>query len=119
MDIRSRLHVMVDDILGDDPRTALIAFRELSGEQLPWLEQRVVALARRDEWAWARIARLLGRSRQQVHQRFRTLTPALPHDPMAAHRRWETEAARLLANVTGRASNARATSNSDDEAIPW
>lgn len=34
---------MVDDILGEDPRAALIAYRELSGEQLPWLEQRIAA----------------------------------------------------------------------------
>ena len=96
MDIRGRLHLMIDDILGQDPRAALIAMRELNDHHVPWLEQRVVSLARRERWTWARIARLRGRSRQHVHQRFKTITPTLPHDPMADHRRWELESIRVL-----------------------
>ncbi len=119
MDIRTRLHHLVDDILGEDPRAALIAYRELSDAQLPWLEQRVVALARREQWAWARIARLLGRSRQQVHRRFRTILPTLPHDPMAAHRRWELETTRLLAAVTKASTDVPSSWESGDEAVPW
>lgn len=112
---------MIDDILGQDPRDALIALRELNTHQMHWLEERVVALARRDEWSWARIARLLGQSRQHVHQRFKTLVPSLPHDPMAEHRRWELETARLIAEVRrGRSGKAHADANSDDdEAVPW
>jgi IS30 family transposase len=34
-------------------------------------ERHVVGSARRDGYSWARIARLLGRSRQAVQQRFR------------------------------------------------
>jgi AraC-like DNA-binding protein len=121
MNIRARLHTMIDDILGQDPRDALIALRELNTHQMPWLEERVVALARRDEWSWARIARLLGQSRQQVHRRFRLLAPSLPHDPMAEHRRWELETARLIAEVRrGRSSSAIVGDNhNDDEAVPW
>ena len=117
MDIRTRLHHMVDDVLGQDPRAALIAFHELYDAQMPWLEQRVVALARRERWSWARIARLLGRSRQDVHRRLRTIAPALPHDPHAEYRRWELETQRWR---TGRRPAAIAAAGSaDDEAVPW
>ena len=119
MDIRMRLHAMIDDILGQEPRDALIAFRELNTHQMPWLEKRVVALARRDDWSWARIARLLGRSRQQVHLRFRSLAPSLPHDPMAEYRRWELETTRLIAAAQrGRTATAY-DEGTDDEAVPW
>ena len=120
MDIRIRLHNLVDGILGEDPRAALIAFHELHDAQMPWLEQRVVALARRERWSWARIARLLGRSRQDVHKRLRTITPALPHDPYAEYRRWELETQRWRAGrrLATAAAIAIAT-NPDNEAIPW
>lgn len=78
MDIRDELHELVDDVVGDDPRRALMAYRRLSGDELGWLEQRVVALARRNEWSWGRIARILGRSRQSVHRRFASLGSQLP-----------------------------------------
>ena len=111
MDIRGRLHLMIDDILSDDPRAALIALRELSDHHIPWLEQRVVVLARRERWAWARIARLRGRSRQQIHKQFRTIAPTIPHDPMAASRRWELESIRLL--------NEYKAGSSNDEVAGW
>jgi hypothetical protein len=75
MDIQRRLHAMIDDILGQDDRNALIAFHELHDHQMPWLEQRVIALARRENWGWARIGRLLDRSRQHLHQRFGKIVP--------------------------------------------
>ena len=108
---------MIDDVLGQDPRRALIAFHELNDTQMPWLEQRVVALAGRDDWSWARIARLLGRSRQDVHRRLRTIVPALPHDPCADYRRWEIETERWR---TGRMPDVTAAAmKPEDEAIPW
>ena len=110
MNILSRLHIMIDDIFSEDPRTAIIAFRELNDHHMPWLEKRVVALARREHWGWARIARLLGRSRQDIHKRFRAMVPSLPHDPLAEYHRWELETARLA--KTGGMSPG-------DEAIPW
>ena len=114
MDIRGRLHLLIDDILSDDPRAALIALREFSDHHLPWLEQRVVVLARREQWAWARIARLRGRSRQQIHKQFRTIAPTIPHDPMADHHRWEAESLRVLKHYKTGKPNAL-----DDEVIGW
>lgn len=115
---------MIDDILGEDPRAALIALRELSDHHIPWLEQRVVVLARRERWAWARIARLRGRSRQHVHQRFKGMTPSLPHDPMADQRRCELEAIRVLNEYKaakpwpGHPPGSH-PSDTDDEVIAW
>ena len=54
-----QLHIIVEDWLGDDARRALIAYHRLVDDELPWIEQRVVGLARRDGWSWARIGRLL------------------------------------------------------------
>ena len=73
--VRDELRRLVDEVLGDDPRTALVAYRDLADRQLPWVEQRVVALARREGLNWAQIARQLGRSRQAVQRRFVTIVP--------------------------------------------
>jgi len=37
MDIRGTLHQLVDDMLDQDPRRALIAYRLMAHEHLPWL----------------------------------------------------------------------------------
>lgn len=66
--LRDDLDTLLDAILGDDPKQALAAYRDLADRQLPWLEQRVVALARRDGLNWAVIGRLLGRTRQTVRE---------------------------------------------------
>ena len=71
--MRDDLDTLLDAILGDDPKQALAAYRDLADRQLPWLEQRVVALARRDGLNWAVIGRLLGRTRQTVRERFGTI----------------------------------------------
>lgn len=57
-------------MLSDDPRTALIALRRLIDDELPWLQQKVVAMARCAGWNWATIGRLLNRDRTSVRQRF-------------------------------------------------
>lgn len=75
MNVRTDLHRLIDEVLDDDPRPALIAYRRLAKEPLPWLEQRVVALARRDGRNWAKIGRLLDVSRAALHARFRTIVP--------------------------------------------
>lgn len=67
------IHRHVDAAGGDDPREALIAVRKLINDDLPWLERWAVDVARRDMWSWARISRLLMRSRQGVRQRFGAL----------------------------------------------
>ena len=67
----AEIHRHVDAAAGDDPRQALIAVRKLINDDVPWLERRAIVLARRQSWDWARIARLLIRSRQAVRERFR------------------------------------------------
>jgi hypothetical protein len=67
----------VDEALGDDPRIALIAARKLLRDDVPWLELRAVRHARVYGYNWARIGRLLQRSRQALRSRYRA------HAPMA------------------------------------
>lgn len=61
---------LVRQVLGDDPREALICHRILVEIYLPWLLRRAVGRARAEQRTWSGIARLLGRSRQAVQQRF-------------------------------------------------
>ena len=61
------------EALGDDPRLALAAVRLLAEEDVPWLEARAVRYARWRGYSWARIGRLLLRSRQSVRERFHHL----------------------------------------------
>ena len=64
------LHSLIDDMISDDSRRALAAYRRFANEHLPWLERRAVLAGRQRGDSWAAIARLLGRSRQSVQQRF-------------------------------------------------
>jgi hypothetical protein len=70
MSVQVELHRLIDDVLGEDSKRALAAYRRLADDHLPWLERRAVLLARRRGASWAAIGRLLGRSRQSVQQRF-------------------------------------------------
>ncbi len=70
MSTQRELHQLVDEMLGDDARRALLAYRRFTEDHLPWLERRVVLAARRRGDSWAVIGRLLGRSRQALQQRF-------------------------------------------------
>ncbi|MCU1389149.1 MAG: hypothetical protein JWL72_2487 [Ilumatobacteraceae bacterium] len=110
MNVRAQLDQLLDDVLSDDPRTALIALHRLVDDELPWIEQRVVALARREGWNWATIARLLGRSRQSVHERFRNIRLALRPDPHLA-KHVQERAYRGIAEAVRR--------NQDDDPIGW
>jgi hypothetical protein len=116
MDIRRQLHEQLDHTLGDDPRRALIAFRSLADDHLPWLEQRVVALARREGWDWGRIGRLLGRTRQSTREKFKDLRPATPIDRNAAHAKWQADTDRAIAAVRSLASFRR---QDDGDVVPW
>ena len=62
MDLRRELHLIVDHLLGDDPRTALTAYGRLEAE-LPWLLRRAAAIARADGWSDERICRFLPEQR--------------------------------------------------------
>ena len=124
MDINTRLHRLLDDALGQDPRRALLAYRQLSKEHLPWIEQRIVALARREGWSWGRMARLLGCTRQRLHQQFRHLPPSLPHDPDVDQQIERRAFNRTLDAIrSGRtADNGYGNGygyGSDDDVVPW
>jgi hypothetical protein len=83
MSAAAELHRLIDELLSDEDRRALSAYRRVADEQLPWLERRAVLLARRRGVSWAAIGRLLGRSRQAVQQRFdRAFTPAELRQPL-------------------------------------
>ena len=72
------LHRLINDALADDPRVALIACRRLSDEEFASIERRAVRRARQEGWTWARIGRLLGRTRQSVRARFADVDAAAP-----------------------------------------
>lgn len=69
MDV-GELHRLVDDLVDDDARTALVAVRRMFADLAPELEERSVRQARSEGLNWAIIGRLLGRSRQALHRRF-------------------------------------------------
>ena len=74
MNVRDDLVRVIDGLLSDDPHVALVAFRRLAVDELPWLEQRAVAVARCSGWNWATIGRMLGMSRQGSRKRFDAAT---------------------------------------------
>ena len=108
MNVGDQLHILIEDLLGDEARPALIAYRRLVEDELPWIEQRVVGLARRDGWSWARAGRLLGRSRQAVQKRFERMAPIRRPDHRAELQRHEAEFVRLLRGV-----------RSEPDPVPW
>ncbi len=87
--VRTELVGMIDDALGEEPKRALIAARQLK-EEVEWLTERSVALARREGYDWGRISRLLGITRQWARVRFKTAPPRLaPH--VVARNRYTAE----------------------------
>jgi hypothetical protein len=93
MDTRRQLHHLLDDMLSANPRTALIATKRMTGE-LSWIEQRAVGIARREGWTFARIARLLGRTRQSVHQRY----GSMPAQIVSPRNNWNRAAQKAEAD---------------------
>ena len=110
MNVRDDLVRIIDDILGDDPRAALIAFARLTEDELPWLEQRVVALARREGWNWAKIGRLLRRTRQTVRQKHHGAPLAKRRDPHLPYHRGEAKFAKLRRDLERQR---------DDDPVAW
>lgn len=125
MGIRSDLHRHLDDALAGDVQTALIAVRRLLDTELPWLERHVVGRARRSGYSWARIARLLGRSRQAVQHRFRDHDDAWcppPAEPGDLARRTNREARRELDAVRLRSRYREELARWDadgGDVVPW
>lgn len=108
------------DALGARPGVALGSMRLLVDEYLPWLERRSVHRARQQGTSWAGIARLLGRSRQSIHERFvRTVSVSevLPPPPLgsserdASERRDATRQRRRMADADG--------AELDGGLVPW
>jgi hypothetical protein len=72
------LHRLITDAVADDPRVALIACRRLADEEFASIERKAVRRARQNGWTWARIGRLLGRTRQSVRARFADVDEVAP-----------------------------------------
>lgn len=108
------------DLLAPRPGVALGSLRLLIGDYFPWLERRSVHRARAEGMSWAGIARLLGRSRQSVHERFVrpvSMSDVLPPPPL---RRLDAETAdrRNIAQQRRRVTDAD-DADLDDELVPW
>jgi hypothetical protein len=70
-----KLGTTAQQALGREPGKALAAIRRLRHE-LDDLEEAQVANALSRGWSWARIGRALGVTRQAVHRKYSTATPA-------------------------------------------
>ena len=119
MDVRRQLHRSIDEILSDDPRAALIAYRRFAADELPWLEHRVVALARREGWDWGRIGRLLGRRRQSVHERFAHAVPRPMPDPEGGAQRRRRQSEALIAAALPSRFPRTGPGTDGDDVVAW
>ena len=112
---------MIDRALGDDPKAALIACRQLK-EEVEWLTERSVALARREGFDWATISRLLAISRQWARERFKRAPPRLPPHVVATNRylREKRESDRLVREFRDHQLNpTRRNDDEDDDVVAW
>lgn len=116
--VRDGLVEMIDRALGDDPRQALMAARDLVKET-EWLMQRAVALARREGFDWGRIGRNLGVTRQGARQKFPAAPPRQPphmiRQAQADRDRLRTE--RLLKSIQD--GTARRRYDLGDDPVAW
>ena len=115
--VRNELVAMIDRALGDEPKPALIAARQLKAEA-EWLTERAVALARREGFDWGRISRLLGITRQWARERFKAAPPRLPPHVVARNRYLaeQREGERLLNRLK---SGAGHPAEEDEEVVAW
>ena len=113
--VRDGLVQMIDRALGDHPREALIAARQLE-EECEWVTRRAVAIARREGWNWARIGRLLGMTRQSARVRFPMTAPFAPPSSIAEDRtrRYERETVKMI-----EALKRRRPLDGDDDPVAW
>jgi len=115
--VRNELVAMIDRALGDEPKPALIAARQLKAEA-EWLTERAVALARREGFDWGRISRLLGITRQWARERFKAAPPRLPPHVVARSRDLAEQRVgeRLLNRLK---SGAGHPPEEDEEVVAW
>lgn len=115
----SEIKKHIDQALGSNPRMALVAVRRLLQEDLPWMEERAVRLARADGYTWGRIGRCLRRSRQAVRKRF----AAIDGTPQPLPRRPLTDGVVVMRLVNGAQADRRRTLEFDElgphDAVPW
>lgn len=118
---RLELYDRVDEMLADDPRVALFAIRRMLDEEIPWMEQRAVRLARSHGKPWATIGRALGRSRQSVQQRYGRLDQqwsSVPNRPHPLADRMDRELRMALRDADARRKQA-ARDAAGDDVIAW
>jgi hypothetical protein len=115
--VRNELVDMVDRALGNDPKAALIAARQLKNE-VEWMTERSVALARREGYDWGRISRLLGITRQWARERFKAAPPRLPPH-VVAHNQYLAEQ-RQTERLLSQLDQPKPRQGDDgDDAVPW
>jgi hypothetical protein len=113
--VRRELIRMIDDALGADPKSALIAARQLKTE-VGWLTERAVGVARGRGYNWAQIGRLLAMSRQSARERFPLAPPRLPPHVVARNRYMaeQREGERLLRQLGQPKKGCQ-----DDDPVAW
>ncbi|HEX2784531.1 MAG TPA: hypothetical protein VHN36_13180 [Ilumatobacteraceae bacterium] len=113
---------MIDHALGDDPKAALIAARQLKDE-VEWLTERSVSVARREGYDWGQISRLLGISRQWARERFKNAPPRMPPHVVERNRYLaeQREGERLLKRLDSKAARRSRSSDDgdDDDLVAW
>ena len=114
--VREELVRMIDRALGDQPKEALIAARQLQ-DDVEWLIERCVALARREGYDWGRISRLLRISRQWARVRFKNAPPRVPPHVVALNRylREERESQRLVNELREKAKHG----DDGNDVVAW
>ena len=117
--MRKSIDRLLDQALGEDPRLAVAAARRLRAE-FEWIEQRAVALARREGYDWGRIGRLLGVSRQSARSRFIGLRPTVPpSDRLGAQSHDATDRAEHTRSMNRIREDSYQQQLADDDVVPW
>lgn len=114
---RNELVALIDQVLGESPKAALVAARRLS-EELDWLQQRAVIHARANGYNWGQIGRLLGLTRQGVRKKFPLALPA-PRPHVVARNEYlelERQAERALKKIRG---DAVTQPYEDEDPVLW
>jgi len=104
MHTRSRVFLHIEQAFDENPRVALTALRQLLEDDIPWIERSAIRMARSRGYDWARIGRLLRRSRQAVRKKYGaidgTFEPIFFDSPdpgvkqMAEYERWRADRKR-------------------------